>query len=46
MGRQRIEDTGPLTKARMETIDDDIVEAALDFIDRKHAEGVPWFSAK
>jgi arylsulfatase len=44
VGRQRIEDTGPLTKARMETIDDDIVEAALDFIDRKHAEGVPWFS--
>lgn len=39
-----IEDTGPLTKLRMETIDDETVAAALDFIDRKHAEGVPWFT--
>ena len=40
----QIEDTGPLTKKRMETIDDETVAAALDFIDRKHAEGVPWFT--
>ena len=43
-GTQEIEDTGPLTKKRMETVDDEIVDAALDFIDRKHAEGVPFFT--
>src|SRR5690242_13747647 len=31
-GRQRIEDTGPLTKKRMETIDDEVTEHALRFI--------------
>ncbi|GGH25026.1 arylsulfatase [Cribrihabitans marinus] len=39
----QIEDTGPLTKKRMETVDDETVAAALDFIDRKEAEGTPWF---
>ncbi|WP_424976376.1 arylsulfatase [Dinoroseobacter sp. S124A] len=38
-----IEDTGPLTKKRMETIDDETVAAALDFIDRQEAAGTPWF---
>ncbi|MXU65264.1 arylsulfatase [Oceanomicrobium pacificus] len=38
-----IEDTGPLTRKRMETVDDETVAAALDFIDRKTAEGTPWF---
>lgn len=38
-----IEDTGPLTKKRMETIDDETVAAAIDFIKRKTAEGAPWF---
>ena len=38
-----IEDTGPLTKKRMETVDDETSAAALDFIDRKTAEGKPWF---
>lgn len=38
-----IEDTGPLTKKRMETIDDETVAAALEFIKRKTAEGTPWF---
>src|SRR5215218_864548 len=32
----RIEDTGPLTKKRMETVDDEFLEAALGFIDRQH----------
>src|SRR5690242_7860300 len=36
VGRQKVEDTGPLTKKRMETIDDEIVDHALDFIDRQH----------
>src|SRR6056297_2703180 len=38
-----IEDTGPLTRKRMETVDDETVAAALDFIERKEAEGTPWF---
>ena len=32
LGKQRIEDTGPLTKKRMETIDDETTSAAIDFI--------------
>jgi arylsulfatase A-like enzyme len=42
-GTQRIEDTGPLTKKRMETIDDEVAEAAIDFIRRKQADGTPFF---
>ena len=38
-----IEDTGPLTKKRMETVDDETVVAAIDFIKRKTDEGTPWF---
>jgi len=43
VGKQRIEDTGPLTKKRMETIDDEILEHALAFIDRQHQAGTPFF---
>jgi len=43
VGRQRIEDTGPLTKKRMETIDDDTVAAAKDFIRRQQSAGTPFF---
>jgi arylsulfatase len=39
----RVEDTGPLTKKRMETVDDETVAAALDFIDRQHKAEKPWF---
>jgi arylsulfatase len=39
----KIEDTGPLTKKRMETVDDETVNAALDFIDRAHKDGKPFF---
>ena len=39
----RIEDTGPLTKKRMETIDDETVAAAIDFIKRAHADGTPFY---
>src|SRR6201997_2631705 len=35
VGKQKIEDTGPLTKKRMETVDDDIVANARDFITRQ-----------
>ncbi len=43
VGKQRIEDTGPLTKKRMETCDDEFVAAAKDFIKRKHETSTPWF---
>ncbi len=39
----RIEDTGPLTRKRMETIDEEINEKTLDFIDRAHKDGKPFF---
>jgi arylsulfatase len=43
VGKQVIEDTGPLTKKRMETCDDDFVAAAKDFIKRQNKAGKPWF---
>jgi arylsulfatase len=43
VGKQRVEDTGPLTKKRMETIDDDVLEHGLDFIERQHSSGTPFF---
>jgi len=39
----KIEDTGALTKKRMETIDDETTAAALDFIDRQHKADKPFF---
>ena len=39
----RIEDTGPLTKKRMETIDEETIAAAKDFIKRQNDAGTPWF---
>ena len=39
----KIEDTGPLTKKRMETVDDEVTAAALDFMDRAHKAGKPFF---
>jgi arylsulfatase len=47
-GSQRIEDTGPLTKKRMETCDEEFRDAAVDFIRRQHQAGRPffvWFNA-
>ncbi len=38
-----IEDTGPLTKKRMETVDDETVAAAIDFIKRSHDQGQPFY---
>ena len=40
---QKIEDTGALTKKRMETVDDETVAAAIEFIRAKEKEGAPWF---
>ena len=39
----KIDDTGPLTKKRMETVDEEFLAAALDFIDRQHKAGKPFF---
>jgi len=38
-----IEDTGPLSKKRMETVDDETVAAAIDFIKRAHEQGQPFY---
>ncbi|WP_308167277.1 arylsulfatase [Catellatospora tritici] len=42
-GTQRIEDTGPLTRKRMETIDDEVLTHATDFIERQAAAETPFF---
>ncbi len=39
----KIEDTGPLTKKRMETIDDETSAAAIDFIERQTKAEKPFF---
>jgi arylsulfatase A-like enzyme len=44
IGKQTIEDTGALTKKRMETIDDETSAAAIDFMKRQHAAGKPFFT--
>ena len=43
VGKQVCTDTGPLTKKRMETIDDDIAARAVDFIQRQNKAGKPAF---
>lgn len=43
IGKQTIEDTGALTKKRMETIDDETSAAAIDFIRRQAQAGTPFF---
>jgi arylsulfatase A-like enzyme len=42
-GKQKIENTGPLTKKRMETIDEEIYDAAEKFIDKAVKEDKPFF---
>lgn len=39
----RTEDTGPLTRKRMETIDDEVMKESLNFIDKAHKDGKPFF---
>jgi arylsulfatase A-like enzyme len=43
VGKQTIADAGPLTKKRMETIDDEVADRSADFIKRQHAAGKPIF---
>jgi arylsulfatase len=42
-GTQKIEDTGPLTKKRMETVDEEFLEASLKFIDKAVKDDKPFF---
>ena len=39
----RIEDTGPLTKKRMETVDEEVTAAAIDFMERAKKADKPFF---
>jgi len=43
MGKQKCEDTGPLTKKRMETVDDEVTAAAIDFMERAKKADKPFF---
>jgi arylsulfatase len=43
MGKQTCEDTGPLTRKRMETVDDEFYAAAIDFMKRSSAAKRPFF---
>ncbi len=39
----KVEDIGPLTKKRMETVDDEFVALSLDFMERAHKAEKPFF---
>jgi arylsulfatase len=43
IGRQTCKDTGPLTKKRMETVDEDLLAHSLDFMDRSAKTNKPFF---
>jgi arylsulfatase len=43
MGKQKCEDTGPLTKKRMETVDEEVTASAIKFMDRAVQEKKPFF---
>ena len=43
VGKQKIEDTGPCTKKRMETVDDEFTDAAIDFMTDAHGRNTPFF---
>jgi len=43
VGKQKCEDTGPLTRKRMETVDEEVTDAALKFMDKAHKDGKPFF---
>ncbi|MEJ2180315.1 MAG: sulfatase-like hydrolase/transferase, partial [Gammaproteobacteria bacterium] len=43
-GKQKCKDTGPLTRKRMETIDEEVLDKTEDFIKRAVKEGKPFFT--
>jgi arylsulfatase len=42
-GKQKCEDTGPLTKKRMETIDEEVLAETMKYLDARQKEDKPWF---
>jgi len=40
----KIEDSGPLTRKRMETVDDETTSAAVEFMKKQHTSGKPFFT--
>jgi arylsulfatase A-like enzyme len=43
VGRQTCQDTGPLTRKRMETVEEELLTRALDFMERASKAGTPFF---
>jgi arylsulfatase A-like enzyme len=43
VGKQRCEDTGPLTKKRMETADEEVTAGAINFMDKAVKDRKPFF---
>jgi arylsulfatase A-like enzyme len=43
VGKQKIENTGPLTVKRMETVDEEFLDGTLKFIDKAHSDHKPFF---
>jgi arylsulfatase A-like enzyme len=43
VGKQRIVDTGPLTRKRMETVDGELISEGIKFMDKAQANGQPFF---
>ena len=44
MGKQECKDTGPLTKKRMETADEEFLDRTIKFIKKSHKANKPWFA--
>jgi arylsulfatase len=42
-GKQTCKDTGPLTRKRMETVEEDLLQRSLDFMQTAHKAGKPFF---
>jgi arylsulfatase A-like enzyme len=43
VGKQKIENTGPLNTKRMETVDEEFLDGALKFMDKAHSDNKPFF---
>jgi len=43
IGKQTVKDTGPITRKRMETAEEELLARSLDFMDRTHKSGKPFF---
>ena len=44
MGKQTCKDTGPLTRKRMETADEEFLDRTMKFIRKNHKAGKPWMA--